>query len=466
MPDALRNPPAPGLSRLLGSAYAPIVVAVLVRAAFLFAGWGRFFAGDESGYERLGDIWRLEGIYVGAWPPAVPWLIATAGDWFGHEVGLGVLRTVLVALSALICFCLMSLARRLAGRRVGRTVGWLYALYLPLVPSAHIAVSEQLQVACILPALLLIHRLVASRGWRMCWQAALAGALLSAAGLVRESVIMVLPGIVLWLVWRAGARRGLLAAGYAGLGLMLVSLPWATRNLHMTGRASMFGQSGGGFVAAGWNGRHAEFDVEDLLPSVDTLPMSGLRDMLLQDPPPPWKAPRTSAHGERSATNVQRGLSFALREPGWILRTRVLHQARAWSPLSDMVRYLRDRSYGSPFDTPAVRGTLGILALLQTALLLVTACLGWERMGRSRGGRLLISAVLAAFVASSFVLAMTRYRVLLDTLLFIPAAVWWHRRDGRSPSKLTQAALCALALAWVIELPWIIRSLETLWSAN
>ncbi len=463
MPDVQRPRPTTPFRRVLGSWYAPALVAVALRAIFLFAGWGRFFAGDEPSYERLGDIWRLEGIYVGAWPPGLPWLIKTAGEWFGHETGLDVLRAILVLSSALVCYSLMSLARRLAGRRTACTVGWIYALYLPLFSGAHIAVSEQLQVVCLLPAMLLIWGLVHARGWKSCWQALLAGALLAAAGLLRESVVLLLPGLALFLVRRAGPRRGLLAAGYFGLGLLLVSLPWATRNLRVTGQFSLFGHSGGGFVAAGWNGHHADFDVEDLLYTDASVPLTGLRDALLADPPERWKALRTGAHAKRSMHSIKSGFSFALAEPAWMLRTRVLHQARAWSPLSDTVRYLRTEAYAAPLDAPPVRGTLGTLALLQSALLLVAACLGWERMGRARGGRLLIFAALSAFVASSLVLSMTRYRVLLDTLLVIPAAVWWRRRGARRASKRTQSALFLLVLAWAIELPWIITSVQALW---
>ncbi|QDV07748.1 hypothetical protein Poly30_32800 [Planctomycetes bacterium Poly30] len=441
------------------------MAAVAVRSLFLVAGWGRFFAGDEPGYERLGDIWRLEGIYVGAWPPGIPWLIATAGDVFGHAAGMGVLRFLLVLTSGFICHCLMSLTRRLAGRGAERTAGWCYALYLPLVPSAHLVVSEQLQVAFVLPALLILWGLVQDRkGWRACWHASLAGALLGVAGLLRESVVLLLPGVALWMLQRAGMRRGVLVGGYVALGLVAVTLPWATRNLRVTGQASWFGHSAGGFVAAGWNGHHADFDVEDLRDRVGTLPMGGLRDALLRDPPMPWTAPRTGAHAVRSSENVQRGMKFALEEPGWMLRTRVLHQARAWSPLSDMVRYLRSGAYAGPLDRPTVRGTIGTLALLQSMLLLACACLGWERMSRARGARWLMAIALAAYVASTFVLSMTRYRVLLDTLLFIPAAVWWRSRGERRPSIRSTAGLGFLCLAWAIELPWILVSMEALWT--
>lgn len=458
-----RLQPVSPLGRVLGSFWAPMLVAVAVRAVFLIAGWGRLFVGDEASYERLGDLWRLEGVYVGAWPPGLPWLIATAGEWFGHEAGLGVLHTLLVLASALISYCLMSLARRLGGRPIAPIVGWIYALHLPLVPSAHIMVSEQLQVACLLPALLLVWGLVHTRGWKCARQAALAGALVAAAGLVRESVLLMLPGLVLFLLWRAGAKRGLLATGYFGLGLLLVSLPWATRNLRVTGHFSLFGQSGGGFVAAGWNAHHPDFDVEDLARAQEPLPLSGLRDALLSDPPAPWKALRTGAHARRNADNVRRGFQFAVAEPGWMLRTRVLHQARAWSPLSDTVRYLRTKTYAQPLEANPVRGTLGTLALLQSALLLGLACLGWQRMSAARGARLLIFVALGAYAASSLVLSMTRYRVLVDTLLIIPAAVGWRRRSAGPASKPTQFAFFLLALAWVIELPWIIASVEALW---
>lgn len=466
MPDALHSQPNSALRRVLGSSWAPIAVAVVVRMAFLLAGWGRFFAGDASGYERLGDIWRLDGVYVGAWPPGVAWVIATVGNLFGHDAGMDVIRAGLVVTSAVICYCLMALARRLAGRRAACTAGWLYALHLPLVPSAHIVVSEQLQTALILPALLLVWGLVRTHGWRMCGQASLAGALLGLAGLVRESVILVLPGLVLWFFWRAGPRRGLLASGYLGLSLLVVALPWATRNLHSTGRASIFGQSAGGIVAAGMNGFEPKFDVEDLRHRSETLPMGGLRNWLLEDPPQPWKALRTGAHSIRSSDNIRQGFAFAFAEPSWFVRTRVLQQARAWSPLSMMVEYLRTESYGWPFDVRAVRGPLGILALLQTTLLMAAACLGWERMSRARGARLLLLAVLASYAASSLVLALTRYRVLLDTVLFIPAAVWLHERHARTISKATQAVLICLLLLWIIELPWVIASVESLWSPN
>lgn len=439
-----------------------ISCAILLRALFLWAGWRGFFAGDEPGYLRFGDLWATTGTYVGPWPPGLPWLISLAEPAFGLESGARVLRVLQVLGSGWIAYCMWVLGRRLASERAGAAAAWIYALHLPLVPSSHLLVAEQLHVAALLPALgLLLTARNTEPGWGACARFALSGSLLAIAGLFRESLILMLPWLAWWLVRGMGAGRGLVACGYLASGLLLASAPWAARNLNVLGTWTPFGASSGGFLAAGWNGYYADFDAQDVRATTAGRPFSGVRAALLSGPPEPWKAPRSSAHAVRSQEVKRRALGFAARQPGWMLRTRVLYLAKAWTPLSDMVRYLRTRAYGGFLGGRGWGRALGGLALLQSAGILLLGLWGW-RTALSRDGTALVGAAFWSYVLMCLVMTMTRYRVPLETLLCVPAgaALMGPRAGGRKWGAWLLVAW--LVAAWLLELPLVLASLDDL----
>ncbi len=454
----MNSQPASGRVAPLGA----IGCAILLRALFLWAGWQGFFAGDEPGYLRFGDIWSTQGTYAGPWPPGLPWLISLAEQAFGLESGARVLRVFQVLASGWIAHWLWVLGRRLASERAGVAAAWIYALHLPLVPSSHLLVAEQLHVAVLLPALALLLRAKnAAPGWGACGLFALAGSLFAIAGLFRESLILMLPWLAWWLVRGMGVGRGLVGCGYLASGLLLTSAPWAARNLDVLGAWTPFGASSGGFIAAGWNGYYADFDAQDVRATTANRPFSGLRAALLAGPPEPWKAPRTSAHAVRTEESKRRAMGFAAAQPGWMLRTRVLYLAKAWTPLSDMVRYLRTRAYGGVLRSRGWVRALGGLALLQSAGILLLGLWGW-RTALDRDGTALVGAALWSYVVLCLVMAMSRYRIPLETLLCVPAGAALMGGGTGRRNRGAWLLVGWLVAAWLLELPLVLASIDDL----
>ena len=208
MPTA--NPaPAPRVPRLDPTAIAAIasaVVAFVVRAAWLV----RVQRPADTVYsDMLGYMLRARAMLDGSdaevcFAPGTHWLYATEMAVFGRD-GLAAMGWVQVGLGTLVAPVMVLLARRCLGSVVAAAiVGLAVALWYPLVTYGGYFSSEvPYTLALVTSAWAWVRYLQTGRG------AALAGGVTGLAYLVRPPILLAVPLLVAWAVWRrAGTWRG------------------------------------------------------------------------------------------------------------------------------------------------------------------------------------------------------------------------------------------------------------------
>lgn len=446
---------------------APLLATLLVRLPFLGAAWDASFIGDEPQYLRLGREWADFGAYSGQWPPVVPGLVAACFTAFG-DGGVHAARVVMTALAVVACALVMRLARDVSGRRAATWAGWLYALYLPLVPYAHLVKSEGPYLVAFLGALVLLARAAREREAAPAWVLPAAGATLGLSALTRESGALVLALALPWAACatRATRRAGARAALTLGASAALVIAPWTARNLFAYGKVVPLAVTTGTNLYLGFNDVYTNFDLPRLAdPNPEGVPGSGLRRALLADPPEGWRRNTEGNVAARDAIHARMGLAFVLEHPGYVLRTRVVRFADFFTPLSYTVKHLRLGSYGAPLDGLAARRGVAWLAVCEVLALLVLGVIGYAAVRFTPGARALLSVAAVAVTAPLLVVSMSRFRVPLEALLVVvAAALVAGPREAVPGRRLLVAAgmLAALGLAWLLSLPPTVASLEAI----
>ncbi len=447
--------------------FAPLLAALLVRLPFLYAAHGAVFIGDEPQYLRLGRAWVEHGVYTGQWPPGFPALVAACFGVFGDH-GVLAVRVVQTLLAVLVGAALMQLARTLAGARAARAAGWLYALYLPLVPYAHMAKSEALFGLLFLLALTALARAAREQSAAPWYRLPLAGALLGLATLTREVGLVLTLALAPWIVCatRDTRRAGVRAAGVVLATAAAVIAPWTARNLVVYGKVVPLAVTSGTNVYLGLNGLYTNFDLVRLSdPNPVGVPGSGLRARLLADPPPAWPRRVGGNTATRDGQHVRDGLRFALAHPGYIARTRLLRAADLLTPLSYMVKHVRLESYHAPLDARPVRRGIGWAAVGEALLLGLFGTLGLVFARCAPYGRGLLAAATAALLAPGLLVAMSRFRAPAELLLLLAAGAWLARERlpvSRRRCALAGLLLAGLGCAWYVSLPPTWASLEAL----
>ncbi|MEZ6013833.1 MAG: hypothetical protein R3F49_01855 [Planctomycetota bacterium] len=438
-----------------------------MRAVFLAGAWSASFIGDEPAYLRLARGWAQHGAYTGQWPPLFPGFLALCFDAFGDQ-GVRAARVGLTLLSVLVGALLMALAANVSGPRAARLTGWLYALYLPLVPYAHLALSETLYLTVLLPALILLARAGREREGAPRWVLPLAGALLGLSALVREASLAVILCVVPWVAFatRATPRAGLSAAAMTLSMAVLVIAPWSARNLFAYAKVVPLSTTSGTNAFLGLNAVYTNFDLVRL---ADANPShvvgSGLRARLLSDPPPAWGRAIEGNVAARDAVNLRSGLRFAVEHPGYVARTRVLRLADFFTPLSYAVKFQRLGAYGAPLDHTVLRVGVAWVAVLQVLALLVLGLLAFAAARLRPGSRTLMVTVAAALTAPALLVAMSRFRAPLEALLLIAAAALIAGPREVAPVRRLGSALvglAALSFLWYLSLPPTVASLEAI----
>ncbi|MEM6568001.1 MAG: hypothetical protein AAF957_06295 [Planctomycetota bacterium] len=466
----------------------PLVVALVVRLAMLVPSVGRVFQGDEPAYRGLASAWADLGAYTGQWPPLHSAMLAGCYRAFG-EGGEAAARVVLSLLSVWSCAWLMALAQRAHSESAGRIAGWIGALYLPLLPFAHVLLSEGLAIAVLLPALTLLLAVAqgAATGTRATIALVVAGAFLGLSCLTRETGLFWLVAITAWGLaalrepsQAIAIRRPALVAAVA----LTVVAPWSARASQSLGTFQLLGRTAGVNAYMGWNADYVNFDLAGLDVPTEGVPVAATRARLLEPPPETakWQYEFVPHVGERDRLHVQRGAAFAREHPAFFARTRVVKAADLATPLSFMTRFLRmpegdpslrgarrSGGYGAPLDATAARVVLSVLALLSVLAVALLGALGSTVVELRRGAA---SLLVAGFVASSsvaLVVAMSRFRAPFEALLLVPAAAaiatlaqsgrW---RPGVPPKVALALVLLVLAGLWTLSIPPVVASFRSL----
>lgn len=173
---------------------------------------------DGHGYQILG---HPTAFFPVGWPAFLGGLFSFTGP---SMLAIEILNLVLWSVTTALVYVL---GRRLGGRATGVVAGVLVALS----PTMAVFVMRAYSEALFIPLLLGICLLLTSRRETPSLRnAALAGALLGAAILVRstaELLILILP---LWLLLRRPRRESWRAALVLGITSCLVLAPWVVRN--------------------------------------------------------------------------------------------------------------------------------------------------------------------------------------------------------------------------------------------
>ncbi len=483
----------PGQARWLpGGWLAPLLCAAVVRGLWLMSAAGGAFRGDEPAYVGLGRAWSELGAYTGQWPPLHPGLIAACVSVFG-EAGETAARVVLTLLSVWSCGWLMVLGTRAHSERAGRLAGWVAALYLPLIPFAHVLLSEGLAIALLLPACALLLAVAAGelRGHRGTAALVGAGFAVGLACLTKEACLFWLGALSLWgscflgcadsmglQRWSTGIRRAVLFLGAAAMTIA----PWSARASADQGSLQLLGRTAGLNAYLGWNRGYINFDLVGLEVPEAGAPGAALRASLLEPPADvqQWPFEFLPDVAERNRVAVATGRAFIEAHPGFFLRSRAVKVADLLTPLNYMSRYLRmpppdpeatgvkaTGGYCSVMTSRPFSVPLTLISLAMVVALALLAAYGAILVPLSPGAAGLVAAACAATAPLALVVAMSRFRAPGEAMLIVPAAVALAslRRPpmgGRFRRSLFVLALGLLLWSWTLAIAPVLASLEKL----
>jgi len=455
---------------------ALVALGVGVRAAGLLLAGDLEPYGDESHYLYLALAWNRFGFYSDCaqylWPPGYPFLLAAGLKAFGSHA-IFAIKLVQVLISGVNGSVIMRLAGRLFGPRAAFLAGLLWALHLPLIGFTHYLWPETLYLTLFLPA---FYWLV--KWWQEPDRPSAANRWLVGAGLLIGLSLLVKEAGVLWcavvavlifcrdLGWslRVGWSRALLFLLSAGA----VLTPWTLRNFEVYGRLAPAGATLGQNVYWGVNGFYLNFDyppsVLARLPQINPW----VHRRLLQPAPPNWERSAALNVVDQSADNVRRGLAFARRHPGFVLRSRLKKLADWATPLSFFVRHYAWQRYHGALTDPVIRRPLLVIAIALPMLILASAWPGLTGLRDPGGARSLLIWTLAYFLAATALInGMSRYRTCIEPVLIVLAAGFLSgaaRPWGHRPGLLgCIGGWVVLAGLWGINLPEVLAVLKLIW---
>lgn len=444
---------------------------------------------DESNYIYLAIAWDHFGVYFDhhryLWPPGYSWLLAELVGLYGAGSILAIKVTQVLA-SASIGLTTMLFAHRLGSMRAARIAGVIWILYLPLAAYTHLLWNETLFLAMFLPGLYLCLAVLqdgAERGVDR--RLILAGLCFGGALYMKEAPTYLIPAVALLLMpFSGGVLEGLRRASLVLGVTFVVVLPWCLRNLEVYGH----------FVLADSMGENAYNGLNEAYVNFDLIPVDKERgdrklpllvaykvvrhEFVAAPLDSGWRREERGEFHENELVNtVERseamtasGLDYVSEHPGWFLRSRVKKLADLLTPLSFYTRHLALGHYDERvLGGPVARKLTGLWAVACPLLLLLLGSAGFFTLADPRG-RLLVGLVLGYTLATSMLVAMSRFRIPIVPLLIVCAAVLLAReRPVRRPLTTGATLGCwgVLIFLWWVNWPevWTIFS-EMIWKAE
>lgn len=453
-----------------------VAVGVAIRALFFWKS-GRLepFA-DESNYLYLSLLWHRFGFYSDGvlflWPPGYPFVMSRFLILFGSS-GIAALKLAQVFGSAVIGACTIWLANRLFGARAAWIAGGIWCVYLPLIGFSHYLWPETLFVMLLLPALCVLlawsEREVNSSASPALL--AVAGVLAGAAVMVKEVAFWLLPLVVVMIAARSRASELRYRCGVAALFLLSVAtvlVPWTLRNFEVYERAVPAGATLGKNMFMGLNGSYRNLDYPRRMRGEIEAANIGVRGMLVGNPPESWRISKALNVIDRARENRTRGTAFALRNPGYVLRSRIKHLADWVSPMSFFVRHYGLGRYSGFLDRPWVRRSLILFSLLLAGTVLAASIPGLMAV-ENRFTRRSVAVLIAYFIVAGVLInASTRYRVSIAPLLIVCASGFlgspgkWRKRIG-SAAVGSWTAVVILLVLWALNLREVATLVALVW---
>jgi 4-amino-4-deoxy-L-arabinose transferase-like glycosyltransferase len=216
----------------------------LALAESLQAGRGLHYPpGHESG--TAAQFGRAPGY------PAFLAVLATPADTDAAPVRVKIAQSIL---GALVVWMIGTIALRAAGGRAGEIAAWIAACYPPLVWIPSYVFTESLFMPFALGSVMLLGaaraRADGERSTRAGSALTVAAGLIAGAGiLIRPALLLFLPLVALWFVWR---KRWTLALAFCVSAAAVVT-PWTLRNAKEYGRFVLVASEGG---VTFWTGNH------------------------------------------------------------------------------------------------------------------------------------------------------------------------------------------------------------------
>ena len=430
---------------------------------------------DESGYVYLAITWDHFGVYFDhhryLWPPGYSWLLSQLVGVLGAGA-LFAIKALQVLASASVGLSTMLIAFRLgSSMRAAVLAGVIWIFYLPLAAFTHLLWNESLFLALFLPALYQCLRVLqGTPGLHVDRRLVLAGLLFAGALYLKEAPTYLVPAIACLLIPFAGGlvegvRRATLVTGVA----FVAVLPWCLRNLEVYGHFTLANSMG----ENAYNGLNEDYRNFDLIPidvergkrRLPVLSSYVVRQPIIAAPESSgWSREERGTFQddeivntvERSKAMTRRGLEYMLEHPGWFLRSRVKKLADLVTPLSFFTRHQALGHYDETLiGGPVTRKLSSLWAMSCTLMVLLLGSAGFFFLPERRG-QILVGLVLTYTLATSMLVAMSRFRIPIVPLLIAAAAVLLTR-PRREASRLATVATITVwtgfALLWWVNWP-------------
>ncbi len=250
------------------------------------------------------------------WSFLYPLYLAGVYGSFGyHPLAARLIQAVVAG--ALTCWLVYRLGYRVGGRRVGLVAAAVAALYGYFIYYNAALMTESFHIVLVLAALDLATQLqdrgdeVASGGRSArsdLWRWAALGLTLGLAALQRQTTMVFLPLVYLWLAWcYRRSPRPLVVGGLVSAGIiLLLILPWTVRSTRVFNQFLLLNSNAG--LTLYWS-NHPTHGFGDTWPTNDAGPLP---------PFPAAAAGLNEAQMDRLLT--QEGLRLILADPGRFLR--------------------------------------------------------------------------------------------------------------------------------------------------
>lgn len=396
--------------------------------------------GDERDYTTLAqELVRDPLAYTNVFrPPLYPAFLALSQIAFGESrYATAVAQALLAAVSIAVMYALAQTLFRHTG--VALLAAFLYAISFELVALTRLFYAETLFFMLSLVGFWLMFKWVrAPRPWR--WL--IVGLVVALAALTREVIglfaILVVP-VWLLIVLAPQWKQAVLKSAFLGLGLAIVLVPWALRNVSIEGRFILISTSGEHNFARDQARVETQVGiVPDLANSITSVENG---QTVVHYQPQIFKEIRETPPSERGAYAFRRGMTVIQHAPIlWFFAK--LDSIRSFlTPTASDVRYVRLGTLAPEWelwlDAMSVFFVIGVL--LFSALGMV--------MARDNAPKLLI-LLYVLFNLGTFIIThyQPRYRLPL-TILLLPYAAYGmvrltelvvSRRRGQNESRVSQ----------------------------
>lgn len=413
-----------------------VIAAVVLRLVFALGYWrDKPLTHDEQEYLVLamnmaadrGFSPTLPGALEGpnvqhfSRAPLYPWILSLVFRATGHQTDRlpdavpKAIKVVQSLAGAATIWVIAGLARQAGGVGASLAAAGLAAIYPPLVWIGAYALSEAIYTPIVLASLWLLGvprpgtaaaaeahphstapRAPHPRTTLTAARAALGGALLGGAALIRPGTLAFMPFLTAWLLTRARWTTILLA-----LAATLVPIvPWTIRNYVTHGRVILIAAEGG---VTFWTGNHAEATGEGDLAANPHL-KARQQELLARHPGVAPESMEPVYYGE--------ALAFIRAEP---LR---------WLALCARKLYFTFAPWGPSYRLHSALYFWG--SVIPYAAVFVLSILAWTRLGLAgRPPGPLIAAAAATVVTNLAFFPQERFRIpILDPTYIVSAALW------------------------------------------